>query len=175
MQILTLVAAIFSLSGFLSAGEILDIKGSFDAGLAGGFPVGWLPNKPSWWDDAATVALNPIDGTEKQALQVTSPNQGIHLFSGKKWPVVPGDKCVVRAMVKGSGSGQLGVYTYPGSGMFAKTFRATEEWTQFVAEVTIPKINPLMDEEINAICVVLVANPNSSIEFLDVTAGITKP
>jgi hypothetical protein len=172
---LLLIAAMFSLSGFLSAGENLDIKGSFDAGLTGGFPVGWLPNKPSWWDDAATVGLNPIDGTEKQALQVTSPNQGIHLFYVKKWPVVPGDQCVVRAMVKGTGSGQLGVYTYPGCVMSAKTFLATEEWTQFVAEVTIPKVNPALDEEIHAICVVLVANPNSSIEFLDVTAEIVKP
>jgi len=175
-RILTLLVAMFSLSGFLSAGEVLDIKGSFDAGLTGGFPVGWLPNKPSWWDDAATVGLNPIDGTEKQALQVTSPNQGIHLFYAKKWPVVPGNRCVIRAMVKGTGSGQLGVYTYPGSGMFAKTFQATEEWTAFVAEMTIPKLNPVTgDEEINAICVALVTNPNSSVEFREVTAEIVKP
>ncbi|MFA6176772.1 MAG: hypothetical protein WC765_09365 [Phycisphaerae bacterium] len=170
---LLLIAAMFSLSGILSAGEILDIKGSFDAGLAGGFPVGWLPNKPSWWDDAATVALNPIDGTEKQALQVTSANQGIHLCSGKQFNAVTGDQCLIRAMVKGNGTGLLGVYTYPGCGMSAKTFFATEEWTEFVADVTIPNSDPTIEADVEKIRIVLVVNPNSSIEFSDVTAEIT--
>ncbi|MFA6175595.1 MAG: hypothetical protein WC765_03335 [Phycisphaerae bacterium] len=169
-RILTLLATMLSLNGFLSAGEVLDIKGSFDAGIKDGFPVGWFPNKPNWWDDAATVALNPIDGAEKQSLLVTSPNQGIHLCT-KQFDIVLGNQCIIRAFVRGSGTGQLGVYTYPGSVLTAKTFDATDEWTEFVADVTIRAFDPAIEK----IRVVLVTNPNSSIEFRDVTAEIVKP
>jgi hypothetical protein len=174
MKPLLLLAAMFSLSGFLSAGEVLDIKGSFDAGIKDGFPAGWFPNKPGWWDDAATVAVNPIDGTEKQSLLITAPNQGIHLFTGKEWHVVSGDQCHIRAMVKGTGTGQLGVYTYPGCGLSAKTFVATDEWTEFVADVTIPNSDPSIEAEVEKIRVVLVTNPNSAIEFSDVAAEIVR-
>jgi hypothetical protein len=170
MKHLLLLATMFSLNGFLSAGEILDIKGSFDTGIKDGFPVDWFPNRPNWWDDAATVALNPIDGTEKQGLLVTSPNQSIHLFFGKLFDIAPGDQCHIRAMVRGSGSGQIGVYTYPGSELSAKTFLAMDEWTEFVADVTIRASDPAIEK----IRVVLVVNPNSSIEFSDVTAEIMR-
>jgi len=170
MQILILIATLFSMNGFLSAGENLDIEGSFDSGLKYGFPKGWGPNKPAWWDDAATIALNPIVGTEKQALQVKSQTKAIHLYYYKGWPVETGDTCLVRAMVKGTGTGQLGVYTYPGCAISAKTFQATEEWTEFAAEVIVPKGNPAIDE----IRVVLVISPGASIEFSDVTAEIVK-
>jgi hypothetical protein len=160
----------FSLNGFLSAGEVLDINGSFNE-LKGRFPAGWGPNKPAHWDDEGTIAVNPIDGTEKQALQVTSQTKAMHVFYGKnKWPVLTGDQCVIKAMVKGKGEGELGIYTYPGGGLIKKPFQATEEWTEFVAEVTIPKSKPEIDE----ICIVIMASPGASIEFSDVTAEIVK-
>ena len=99
---------------------------------------------------------------------MTAATKAAHLHGNKKWPVGTGDRCIVRARVKGKGFGQLGVYTYPGSGMIAKPFEATEEWMEFVAEVTIPMTSP----EIQEICVVFVANADSSIEFSDVTAEI---
>ena len=169
MQILILVATMFSLSGFLSAGEILDINGSFEK-LQGEFPPGWLANKPAWWDDEATTALNPIVGTEKQAFQVTSQTKAIHVYTGKIWPAETGDRCVIKAMVKGKGEGGLGVYVYPPCSLVSKPFQATEEWTEFAAEVTVPKGNPAPDE----IRVVLVISPGASIEFSDVTAEIVK-
>jgi hypothetical protein len=173
-RILTLLATILSLNGFLSAGEILDIKGSFDTGIKDGFPVGWFPNRPNWWDDAATVAVNPIDGTEKQSLLIRSANQGVHLCT-KQFDIVLGNQCLIRALVKGSGTGQLGVYTYPGSVLTAKTFVATDDWTEFVADVTIPNSDPAVAAAIEKIRVVLVTNPNSSIEYRDVTAEIVNP
>jgi hypothetical protein len=170
MRILLLVATMFSLNGFLSAGEVLDINGSFNE-LKGRFPAGWGPNKPAHWDDEGTIAVNPIDGAEKQALQVTSQTKAMHVFYGKnKWPVLTGDQCVIKAMVKGKGEGELGIYTYPGGGLIKKPFQATEEWTEFVAEVTIPKSKPEIDE----ICIVIMASPGASIEFSDVTAEIVK-
>jgi hypothetical protein len=51
-----------------------------------------------------------------------------------------------------------------------KTFQATEEWTEFAAEVTVPKVTPAIGE----MRIVLVASPGSSIEFLNVTAEIVK-
>ena len=169
MRILILVATMFSLNGFLSAREVLDINGSFNE-LKGEFPPGWSANKPAWWDDAATTALNPIDGTEKQALQVTSQTKAIHLYTTKIWPVETGDQCVIKAMVKGKGEGGLGVYVYPPCSLVSKSFQATEEWTEFVAEVIVPKGTPALDE----IRVVLVISPGASIEFSDVTAEIVK-
>jgi hypothetical protein len=164
-----LVATMFSLNGFVSAGEVLDIYGSFGE-LKGECPPGWFANKPAWWDEEATIALNPVDGTEKQALQVTSQTKAIHLYTGKIWPVETGDQCVIKAMVKGKGEGGLGVYVYPPGSLVSKPFQATEEWTEFAADVTVPKGNPAPDE----IRVVLVISPGASIEFSDVTAEIVK-
>lgn len=169
IQMLMAAAALFSLNGFLSAGEILDIKGNFGSELKYGLPTGWFPNKPGWWDDAATIALNKIPDTEKYALQITSQTKAIHLY-GKQWPIATGDKCVIKAMVKGKGKGGLGVYFYPGCGLKSKEFQATEEWTEFIAEVTIHETKP----EIDKICVVLAVSPGASIEFSDVTAEIVK-
>ena len=170
MQILMVFIAIFGLSGFLSAGEKLDIKGSFGSELKYGFPAGWAPNKPRWWDDEATISLNKITDTEKYALQVTSQTKAVHLYGANQWPIATGDKCVIKAMVKGKGKGGLGVYFYPGCGLLSKEFQATEEWTEFIAEIIIHKANP----EIDKVCVVLAVSPGASIEFSDVTAEIVK-
>ena len=161
MQILMVAAAVFSLNGFLSAGEKLDIKGNFGSELAG-----WHANKPGHWDDAGKVSMNKIPDTEKYARQVTSESKGMHLY-GKQWPIATGDKCIVKGMVKGKGKGGLGVYTYPGAGLAQKEFQATEEWTEFIAEITMGKGG-------DKICVVITVSPGSSIEFLDVTAEIVK-
>ena len=172
MQILMVAAAIFSFNGFLSAGEKLDIKGSFGSELIYGFPDGWVPNKPGYWEDTANVSLKKIPDTEKNALQVTSQTKAIHLYSNKRWPIATGDKCVIKAMVKGKGKGGLGVYSYPGAGMPGyKEFTATEEWTEFIVEIIIPKRSP---EEINEIAVVITVSPGASIEFADVTAEIVR-
>ena len=171
MQILMVAAVMFSLNGFLSAGEKLDIKGSFGSELKYGFPDGWAPNKPGYWEDTANVSLKKIPDTEKNALQVTSQTKAIHLY-GKRWPITTGDKCIIKAMVKGKGKGGLGVYSYPGGGMPGyKEFTATEEWTEFIVEIIIPKRSP---EEINEIAVVITVSPGASIEFSDVTAEIVK-
>ena len=173
MQILMVAAVIFSLNGLLSAGEALDIKGSFTASQRpDGIPVGWESNKPGYWEDTANVSLKKIPDTEKNALQVTSQTKAIHLYSNKRWPIATGDKCIIKAMVKGKGKGGLGVYSYPGAGMPGyKEFTATEEWTEFIVEIIIPKRSP---EEINEIAVVITVSPGASIEFSDVTAEIVK-
>jgi hypothetical protein len=173
MQILMVAAVIFSLNGLLSAGEALDIKGSFtESKRPDGIPVGWESNKPLYWEDTANVSLKKIPDTEKNALQVTSQTKAIHLYSNKRWPITTGDKCIIKAMVKGKGKGGLGVYSYPGAGMPGyKEFTATEEWTEFIVEIIIPKRSP---EEINEIAVVITVSPGASIEFADVTAEIVK-
>ena len=172
MQILMVAAAIFSLNGLLSAGEALDIKGSFtESKRPDGIPVGWESNKPLYWEDTANVSLKKIPDTEKNALQVTSQTKAIHLYS-KCWPIATGDKCIIKAMVKGKGKGGLGVYSYPGGSMPGyKEFTATEEWTEFIVEIIIPKRSP---KEINEIAVVITVSPGASIEFSDVTAEIVK-
>ena len=172
MQMLMTVAVMFSLSGFLSAGEMLDIKGDFsESKRADGIPVRWESNKPGYWEDTAKVSLKKIPDTEKNALQVTSQTKAIHLYS-KCWPIATGDKCIIKAMVKGKGKGGLGVYSYPGGGMPGyKEFTATEEWTEFIVEIIIPKRSP---KEINEIAVVITVSPGASIEFSDVTAEIVK-
>ncbi len=169
MQILMVAAAIFSFNGFLSAGEKLDIKGSFGPELKNGEADGWYPNKPGNWDAAGTLALNKIPDTEKYALQVTSKTKAMYLY-GKQWPITAGDKCIIKAMVKGKGTGSLGEYSYPGGGYLRKDFTATEEWTEFTAEILIPKNSP----EIDKISIVISVSPGSSIEFSDVTAEIVK-
>jgi hypothetical protein len=152
---------------------MLDIKGDFsESKRADGIPVRWESNKPGYWENTAKVSLKKIPDTEKNALQVTSQTKAIHLYSTKRWSIATGDKCIIKAMVKGKGKGGLGVYSYPGSGMPGhKEFTATEEWTEFIVEIIIPKRSP---EEINEIAVVITVSPGASIEFSDVTAEIVK-
>jgi hypothetical protein len=171
-----LVVVLCSLSGLLSAGEKLDIKGSFNSELKNGFPEGWVPNKPSWWDEAGTLALKKIPGTEKKALQITSQTKPMVLmYWNKKWPVADGDTCVIKAIAKGKGSMELGLYYYPGSGLLKKGFDVADEWTEYTAEILIPKAsgntaNPVISE----VVINLEASPGSSVEFADVTAEIRK-
>ena len=169
---LVMIVSLLALNGCIFAGESLDIKGDFGSALKNGMPAGWEPNKPVYWEDGETiVSLNAVEGTEKNALQVTSQTKAVHLYTNKKWPVATGDQSVIKAMVKGTGNGQLGVYTYPGGGYISKTFQATGEWAEFIAEVIIPKIR---EGEIDEIRAVIAVSPGSSIEFMDVTAEIVK-
>ncbi len=184
MKIMMVSAAIFSLNGFVSAGENLDIKGSFGSELAQtvypeygktsyGLPKGWIPNLPSWWDAAGKTSLNKIPGTEKYALQLTSQTKKMSVYYFKKWPISPGDKCIVKAIVKGIGTAELGIIFYPGQGCLSKGFTATEERTEFTAEIEIPKVSHC-NTVIEQIIVILGVSQGASIEFLDVTAEIVK-
>jgi len=156
-------AVVLALSGAALAGEALEINGVF---AGEGHPKGWSPNKPGYWDDEGKVALNKIPDTEKTALQLTSQSKKMHLFT-KQFPVAKGDKVVVKALVKGKGAGSLGAYTYPGGGWVNKEFKATAEWTEFVAELSFP-------EKVENVCVVIGITPGSSVEFMDVKAEIVK-
>jgi hypothetical protein len=172
IQILVAVLGMFSLNGVLSAGEMLDIKGNFGE-LKNGLPAGWYPNKPRYWEDTATISLSEIPETGKFALKVTSQSQTIHIFSilgtsPKKWPITTGGQCIIKAKIKGHGEGGLGVYSYPSGQFQGKDFQATEEWTEFIAELTMGVTKP----EVEEICIVLMIGPGASVEFSDVTAEI---
>jgi hypothetical protein len=170
MQILVVVMAIFSLNGFLSAGEALEIQGDFAVSKRpDGIPLGWEKNAPGYWEDTAKVSLNKIPNTEKYALQISSQTKAIHLYT-KDFVIATGDKCIIKGMVKGKGMGQFGLYFYPGISWLNKGFQATEEWTEFVAELTIHKANP----EIDKIRIVLSVGSGASIEFSDIKAEIVK-
>ena len=176
IQTLMMAAAIFSFSWILSAGEKLDIKGSFGSKLKSGLPEGWLPNKPGFWDNEATITLNKIPDTEKNALQVTSQTKAIQIWFSKKWTISAGDKCIIKAMVKGKGRVGLGLYYYPYECGISKAFnpwkefQATEEWTEYSVEILIPEGSPGISE----IAVAIMVKPGASIEFADVAAEIEK-
>ncbi|MFA6568559.1 MAG: hypothetical protein WCS96_10130 [Victivallales bacterium] len=169
VRILMAAAAIFSLNGFLFAGEKLDIKGDFVKCRADGIPDGWVVHSKNF-DEAGKVSVNTVPDTEKKAVQITSKTKAIHFYTTETWPSVKGDRCVIKAMVKGSGQGSLSVYLYPGGVMANKGFQATEEWTDVAAEL----ITPDRPEPVEKLRVVLAVSPGASIEFMDVTAEIVK-
>jgi hypothetical protein len=169
MQVLMLAAAMFSLNGLLFAGEMIDIKGNFGSDLKFGMPEGWGANKPGYWEETSKVALNKIADTDKYALQITAQTKTVHLY-GKILPAVTGDKCIVKGKVRGKGKGELGVYFRPPMAVLSKKFEATDEWTEIVAEVVIPKNTP----DVQFIHPLMVARPESSIEFSDVTLEIVR-
>lgn len=169
MQILMVAAAMFSLNGLLSAGEVFDVKGNFGSELKWGMPEGWAPNKPGYWEETSKVALNKIPDTDKYALQITAQTKTIHLY-GIKLAAVTGDKCIVKGKVRGKGKGELGVYFRPPMAVLSKKFEATDEWTEIVAEVVIPKNTP----DVECIHPLMVARPESSIEFSEVTLEIVR-
>ena len=163
---LTLKACLFAVATLvcsvaLSAGRALDVNGAF---AGDGCPKGWAANKPGHWDEAGTLSLSKVPGLEKNAVRLVSQSKGMHLYT-RQFPLAAAEKVVLRAIVRGKGAGSLGVYTYPGAGMAEKEFKATEDWTEFVAELS-PKAT--------AICVVITASLGSSVEFVDLTAEIEK-
>ncbi|MFA6175757.1 MAG: hypothetical protein WC765_04160 [Phycisphaerae bacterium] len=156
------------LSGRLSAEE-LDIKGGFDASSAKGIPVGWVVSN-RYFDKDGSVSVNDIPDTGKKSLQIISKTEAVHFYTIKIWPSTTGDKCIIKAMVKGSGQGSLSLYLYPDGIVMSKGFQATQEWTEYIAELTIPD----RKVPVEGLRVVLVVSPGASIEFSDVTAEIVK-
>ncbi|MFA6176527.1 MAG: hypothetical protein WC765_08125 [Phycisphaerae bacterium] len=156
------------LSGRLSAEE-LDIKGGFDASRANGIPVGWVVSN-RYFDKDGSVSVNNIPDTQKKSVQIISKTEAVHFYTIKMWPGTTGDKCIIKAMVKGSGQGSLSLYLYPDGIVMNKGFQATQEWTECLAELTIPE----RKEPVDGLRVVLVVSPGASIEFSDVTAEIVK-
>ncbi|MCK9412487.1 MAG: hypothetical protein M0Q53_09320 [Prolixibacteraceae bacterium] len=153
-----------------TVGKCLEINGKFNSELKDGLPEGWIPNKPGYWDEEGTISLKKITGTKINALQVTTKTKAVRLYYNQHWPIVKGDKCVVRAIVKGKGGVDLGVYYHQASRSLIKGFAVTEEWSEYKAEITVPEANP----EISEIVVVIGASPGATVEFAEVTATIIK-
>jgi hypothetical protein len=149
-------------------GKYLEIKGKFGSELKDGLPEGWIPNKPGYWDAEGTISLKNIDGTKINSLHVTSQTKAVRLYYNKHWAIVKGDRCVVRALAKGKGGVDLGVYYHQASRSLIKGFAVTEEWSEYNADITIPEANP----EISEIVVVIGASPGAMVELAEVTATI---
>lgn len=163
MMLTILVTVFFALSGMALAGDTLEINGTF---AGDGQPKGWSPNKPGYWDEDGTMVLNKISDVDKTAVQLTSKTRKMHIYT-KQFKISQGDKVVVKALVRGKGTGSLGAYTYPGGGWISKEFKATEEWTEVVAELSFP-------DKVEKVSVVIGITPESSMEFMDLTAAIEK-
>ena len=142
------------------AGAARDVNGAF---VGEGLPKGWGPNKPGYWDDEGKVVLTHIPDIEKTAVRLTSVTKAMSLYYGQRFAVAGGDKVVVKALLKGNGAGSLGVYYYPAGGWLKKEFKASEDWEEFAAELSLP-------EGVTHISVVIGIPPRSSTEFLDLTA-----
>jgi len=146
------------------AGEALDINGAF---VGEGLPKGWSPNKPGYWDDEGKVVLTPIPDLEKSSVRLTSVTRAMSLYCTTRFAVEGGDKVVLRALMRGSGAGSLGVYYYPAGGWLKREFQASEEWMEYSAELPLP-------EKVSQISVVIGIPPRASTEFLDLTAEVVR-
>ncbi|MDD2479303.1 MAG: hypothetical protein PHS31_05390 [Victivallaceae bacterium] len=164
VKLLALVVGMLATSAVLAENK-LDVNGDFL--LKNKPPTGWGMNKPAHWDSSGEMSLTRIKELDKNAIKLISQTKGMHLYCGKRFPTISGDKLILKAMVRGKGSGILGAYTYPGGGSRQKNIKASEEWTEFVAELSFP-------EEVKEICVVIGVSPGSSVEFLGLTAEIIK-
>jgi len=96
-------AALFAMAAGLTAGEKLDINGTFEGD---GHPRSWSPNKPGYWDEEGSLTLAKVDGAEKTAVKIESKTRKMHIFT-KQYPIAKGDKLRVKGMVRGKGAGSL--------------------------------------------------------------------
>ncbi|MFA6175853.1 MAG: DUF4838 domain-containing protein [Phycisphaerae bacterium] len=150
----------------------MDIKGDFTEIKPDGFPAGWVPNRPNSWDEAGTVSVEKVADIGKNALHVTSQTKAMHIYNNlpsKRWPISAGDTCHIKAMVKGSGMGSLGVYYYSGGQHKNVIFSASGKWREINADIVMP-----MNAKLTEMCAVLAISSGASIEFMDVSAEIVK-
>jgi len=168
MMLCVVGAVIFALSGAVFAGESLDVNGTF-AG-AKGWPNGWHPNAPAYWEEGALV-LTKVPDTKKNALQLTSKSKEIHIYNSicqdTRFLVSKGDKIIFKSLVKGKGTGAIGVYAYPAGSVIKKDFKATEKWTEFATELSI-------SGKVKSISVIIAVSVGSSVKFMDLTVEIEK-
>jgi hypothetical protein len=133
-------------------------------------PKGWCFNKPGYWDET-TDKSEMIERPDKGdwALKLTSQGKPIHLFTVPAIPTTEGQAYIVKAKVKGTGSGAVGVYWMPRSSPAMTKFDASGEWTEIVAEVRCPHI---AGEPVESLSALLVVDPESSIEFSEVSLEV---
>ena len=161
MKVLVLVVGMLITSAVLAENK-LDINGDF---LLKRPPTGWGPNKPLYWDNSGKLILKTVTGLDKTALKLVSQSRKMHLYFGKKFKITKGAKLILKVMVRGKGAGVIGAYTYPGGGFIKKDIKASEDWTEFVAELSFP-------QKVKGICIVVGIGPGASVEFVGLTAEI---
>ncbi|MCX6970715.1 MAG: hypothetical protein NTV93_11290 [Verrucomicrobia bacterium] len=170
LKLLAVASIILACCASLHAGEPIDIKGDFALCTNPPFPNGWLVNSPGYWEDTDTAERHPIEGKDGFSLLLTAGEKPIHLFSGIYIDVSEGQVYVVKAKVKGTGSGAVGVYWHGESYPAFKKFVASSDWEEIVVELKVPSAAALGGAvPITRMTALLVVDPGSSIEFSDVS------
>jgi len=167
LKIGLLIAATFVFMTILSAAEQQDIKENSKQ-IKYWNPLSWSPN-PSHWDPKGKMSRIKIPEIDKTAIQMTSETKAMHMYSSG-WPVKAGDKCIIKALVKGKGKGALGIYVYGKNlaGFVSKEFTAEDNWTEIIREIEIES------PRASHVAIVIAVKLASSIEFTDITAELKK-
>ncbi len=151
----------------------LDIKGNFQLNTYSPVPIpkGWNFNKSGYWNektDRSEMIERPDKGD--RSLKLTSQGKPIHLYSIPAIPTAEGQAYIVKAKVKGIGSGAVGVYWMPYASPRVTKFDASVEWTEIIAEVRCPAL--IKGEPVKSLSALLVVDPQSSIEFSEVSLEV---
>ena len=173
LKLLVVASIILGSCAYLYADEPIDINGDFARCTNPPFPNGWAPNKPGYWEDTNNIERHPIEGKDGFSLLLTSGQKPIHVYS-KRIEVSEGQIYIVKAKVKGTGSGGLGVYYYgPCAPVYTK-FEASSDWQEIVAELKVPAYIAMPEgpEPVTKMAALLVVTPESSIEFSDVSVAL---
>jgi len=179
-KIILLIGLIFFLFGYSQVDELVGywLFGEVEGGITIDAnnkhikcwnPLKWTCN-PANWDPKGKMSLIKIPEIDKTAMQMITETKAMHMYSSG-WPVKAGDKCIIKALVKGKGKGALGIYLYlkkGATGFIEKEFTAEDSWKEVVREIEIKKPNA------SHVAIVIVVKSASSIEFTDVTAELRK-
>ena len=111
--------AVIIAAGSLFAGEKVEINGEFkQLNPAKTAPAGWVKNFPKV-QDIGTGKIVPAREKDENAFQITTSKRHTPYYTGKAYPVKPGDTIKMEADVKGSGKAELYVYLYDKGGYAA--------------------------------------------------------
>ena len=103
-------------AGSLFAGEKVEINGEFkQLNSAKTAPAGWVKNFATA-KDIGTGKIVPAREKDENALQITTSKRHTPYYTGKAYPVKPGDTIKMEAEVKGSGIAELYFYLYDKGG-----------------------------------------------------------
>ena len=163
-KVLTLAAFSLLASG-LAAGEMLAINGDFNGAP---IPEGWNQNRPNNWDSAGTFKVSKVEELEKNSVLLGSKTKKMHLYTKKGFKVANGDSVVLKAMVKGKGTGRMGTYCYPQGTLNAQGFKLKEEWQEVSVTINITS------SKITEVRFLIAADAGSTVEYVNLTAEHNK-
>ncbi|MBT9143300.1 MAG: Beta-glucanase [Dehalococcoidia bacterium] len=143
-KLVLLIGLMFFLAGGYSQAGELDLNGNFTEIGKDNLPAGWVQHSWSGFKPFAKLKLVPGENAGEKALLIydNKAEHGTAIRTAKRIPAAAGDKITISVKCKGTGTGQIGIYTYSPQEdwcgfMPMKHFELSDNWRTHQFEIIV--------------------------------------